>query len=183
MKSSRSKPSNCAALPVASSARRRRKPPSVAFRIAGAVLPLAIGLVHGLGVDGRTGAANTLEMGINIVNMHDETGALHACCERGRESVFRCNAVQPDGRLPSLDLTMYRLALGVTRDASCFEPEHLHQKIVSCLYVLVHEKRDDAIESWHGFSSFVSAQPLAFQPRRLTALFIDEHAPRMPPSS
>ena len=50
-----------------------RKPPSVPFRIPGAILALPIGLIDGLRIDDRTSRARPLVVRIHIVHIHEET--------------------------------------------------------------------------------------------------------------
>jgi hypothetical protein len=53
---------------------RRRKPLSVDFQIARAILALAIRLIHGLAVNLRTRGTSTLLVRIDIIDMNDAAG-------------------------------------------------------------------------------------------------------------
>ena len=109
----------------------------MAFRITRSVFPLAVRPVGRAGVGAGAGFLGTSEMGIDIIDVHDDTGGRRV--RRKRRAEPTPGTVEPNGRVPDADLTMDRLALSVTHDASCLEPERLDQKIVSRLDILICE--------------------------------------------
>jgi hypothetical protein len=59
------------------------------------------------------------------------------------------DAMQPDGCVPGMNLTMDRLPLGGSMHASRNEPECLNQEVVRGRDVLIGQHGDDSFDGWH----------------------------------
>jgi hypothetical protein len=109
---------------------RRRKPPSVAFKIARSILSLTIRLTDRLAVDSGTRLASVLVVRINIIDVDHQARVRHIDGDRRVEVVLSRDTVQPDGRIAGTDLTMDGLAFWRSMDTSRNEPECLDEEVV-----------------------------------------------------
>jgi hypothetical protein len=128
---------------------RSCKPPSVSFRIPGAVLALPIGLIDRLRIDEGTSRTSPLVVGINIIHMHEDTGIRDIRDQRGIEMMFRRHAMQPYRGVTRTDLAVYGLSFGISIHAPAIEAEGIDKEIVSRWDVQVSQNRNDSLEVGH----------------------------------
>ena len=116
------------------------------FEIPRAVLALPIRLIDRFRIDECTSRTSALEVGIDVIHMHEETRVRHISGQRGIESMLLCHAMQPNGGVTRTDLAMNRLAFRVSMHAAAVEAEGIDEEIVGGRNVLICQNRNDSLE-------------------------------------
>ena len=119
------------------------------FRIPRAVLALAVWLIDRLRIDARTGRARPLVVGIDIVDIDEETRMRDVRRLRRIELMFRRRSVEPNRSVTGADLAVDGITIRVSIHASTIEAECLDQEIVGGRDVAVGQNRNDALETRH----------------------------------
>src|SRR4051794_39536007 len=97
------------------------------FKVAGSVVALAVWLVLRCAVDDRPCRTNALEVGVDVVHVHDQAAVQLAERERRRE-IFT-SAMQPDASLAQADLAVHNGAVWGPVDAARRKTEHPHEVV------------------------------------------------------